>query len=73
MEENKAAALSVSEPASAGDKLNELIEKGKKKGKLSSNELMEVLEDMDLESDQFLTGEESLPHLFTTTIPVSSQ
>ncbi len=23
--------------------------------------------------EQFLTGEESLPHLFTTTIPVSSQ
>ena len=52
MEENKAASLAVTEPLCGADKLSELIEKGKKKGKLSSNELMEVLEEMDLESDQ---------------------
>jgi RNA polymerase primary sigma factor len=34
------------------DKLSELIEKGKKKGKLTSTEMMEVLEEMDLESEQ---------------------
>ncbi|SMC41791.1 RNA polymerase sigma factor RpoD [Papillibacter cinnamivorans] len=68
MEENKAAALSVSEPASAGDKLNELIEKGKKKGKLSSNELMEVLEDMDLESDQLDKIYDTLENLGIETI-----
>ncbi|MGI6498284.1 MAG: RNA polymerase sigma factor RpoD [Oscillospiraceae bacterium] len=34
------------------EKLSDLIEQGKKKGKLSSNEMMEVLEEMDLESEQ---------------------
>ena len=32
------------------EKLAELIERGKKKGNLSAAELMDVLEDMDLES-----------------------
>jgi RNA polymerase primary sigma factor len=34
------------------ERLNELIEKGKKAGKLTSKELMEVLEDMELEPEQ---------------------
>ncbi len=34
------------------EKLSDLIERGKKKGKLSSTEMMEVLEEMDLESEQ---------------------
>ncbi len=34
------------------EKLNELIEKGKKAGKLTSKELMDVLEDMNLEPEQ---------------------
>ena len=35
-----------------GEKLQELLERGKKKGNLSSSELMDVLEDMDLGSEQ---------------------
>ncbi|MBO5917617.1 MAG: sigma-70 family RNA polymerase sigma factor, partial [Oscillospiraceae bacterium] len=35
-----------------GEKLQELLERGKKKGNLSSTELMDVLEDMDLGSEQ---------------------
>ncbi len=35
-----------------GEKLQELLERGKKKGNLSSAELMDVLEDMDLGSEQ---------------------
>ena len=34
------------------EKLAELIERGKKKGKLSASELMDVLENLNLESDQ---------------------
>ncbi len=34
------------------EKLNELIEKGKKAGKLTSKELMDVLDDMNLEPEQ---------------------
>ena len=34
------------------EKLNELIEKGKAAGKLSSSEIMEVLDDMNLEPDE---------------------
>ena len=29
-----------------------MLDKGRKKGRLSSNELMDALEDMDLESEQ---------------------
>ena len=34
------------------EKLNELVEKGKASGKLSSKELMDVLDDMNLEPDE---------------------
>ena len=34
------------------EKLNELVEKGKAAGKLSSKELMDVLDDMNLEPDE---------------------
>ena len=34
------------------EKLGELLDKGRKKGRLSSNELMDALEEMDLESEQ---------------------
>ena len=40
------------EGVQGAEKLSELIERGKKKGKLSSSELMDVLESMDLESEQ---------------------
>ncbi|MDD4715658.1 MAG: RNA polymerase sigma factor RpoD [Oscillospiraceae bacterium] len=69
-------------PEQGGEKLHELIERGKKKGKLSSAELMEVLEDIDLESEQLdkiydileycgidITGEGYLPELLDDAEP----
>jgi RNA polymerase primary sigma factor len=50
------------------DKLNELIERGKKKGKLSSKELMDVLEDMELESDQLDKLYDTLENLGIDTV-----
>lgn len=47
-----AALLASLSPEHSVEKLSDLIERGKKKGKLSSAEMMEVLEEMDLESDQ---------------------
>ncbi len=52
MEAGKAEVLKAVEGVSGAEKLAELIEQGKKKGSLSSTELMNVLEDMDLESEQ---------------------
>ncbi|HIY74247.1 MAG TPA: RNA polymerase sigma factor RpoD [Candidatus Intestinimonas merdavium] len=44
--------MKVVEGVQGAEKLAELLDKGKKKGKLSSSELMDVLEEMDLESEQ---------------------
>ncbi|MCI8477052.1 MAG: RNA polymerase sigma factor RpoD [Oscillospiraceae bacterium] len=44
--------MKVVEGVPGAEKLADLIERGKKKGKLSSSELMDVLEEMDLESEQ---------------------
>ena len=52
LEAGKAEIMKVVEGVPGSEKLSELIERGKKKGSLSSSELMDVLEDMDLESDQ---------------------
>ena len=52
LEQGKAEIMKVVEGVQGAEKLAELIEKGKKKGNLSSGELMDVLENMDLESDQ---------------------
>ena len=52
IEAGKAEVLKAVEGVSGAEKLAELIEQGKKKGSLSSTELMNVLEDMDLESEQ---------------------
>ena len=52
MEAGRLEILKVVEGIQGAEKLSELIERGKKKGKLSSSELMEVLETMDLESEQ---------------------
>ncbi|MBR2716689.1 MAG: RNA polymerase sigma factor RpoD, partial [Oscillospiraceae bacterium] len=73
-EQKKAlAALPVVE---GSDKLRELMERGKKKGRLTAGELMDVLEDIDLESEQLdkiydtmetlgidTSGEDDLPEL----------
>ncbi len=48
----KPEVLKALEGIPGGEKLAELIEKGKKKGKLSSAEMMDVLEDLDLEGEQ---------------------
>ena len=52
MEAGKVEIMKVVEGVPGAEKLAELIERGKKKGKLSSSELMDVLEELDLESDQ---------------------
>ncbi len=52
LEAGKAEVLKVLEGVPGVEKLVDLIERGKKKGKLSSSELMEVLENMDLGSEQ---------------------
>ncbi len=44
--------LKALEGVPGAEKLAELIERGKKKGKLSATELMDALEDVDLEGDQ---------------------
>ncbi|MGM9607545.1 MAG: RNA polymerase sigma factor RpoD [Oscillospiraceae bacterium] len=44
--------MKVLEGVPGAEKLGELIERGKKKGKLSSTELLDVLEDLDLGSEQ---------------------
>ncbi|MCB6900647.1 RNA polymerase sigma factor RpoD [bacterium 210917-DFI.7.65] len=46
------ASLPASTIIQASEKLRDLLIKGRKKGKLDSAELSEVLDDMDLESDQ---------------------
>ena len=51
-EQSKAEMLKIVEGMPGAEKLQELIERGKKKGNLSSSELMDVLEEMDLESEQ---------------------
>ena len=52
MEAGKIEIMKVVEGVNGAEKLGDLIERGKKKGKLSSAELMEALEDMPLESEQ---------------------
>ena len=82
IEAGKAELLKVVEGVQGAEKLAELLEKGKKKGKLSSSELMDVLEEMDLESDQLdkiydcmenmgidTAGEDYLPELVNDEVP----
>ena len=52
LEAGKADILKVVEGVNGSEKIAELLERGKKKGSLTVPELMDVLEDMDLESDQ---------------------
>ena len=48
IEAGKIELMKVVEGVQGAEKLAELLDKGKKKGKLSSGELMDVLEEMDL-------------------------
>ncbi len=52
MEAGKVEIMKAVEGVPGAEKLGELMEKGKKKGSLSSSELLDVLEDMDLGAEQ---------------------
>ncbi len=52
METGKIEVMKMLEGVAGVEKLGDLIERGKKKGNLSSAELLEVLEDMDITSEQ---------------------
>ncbi len=83
METGKIEIMKVVEGISGAEKLAELIERGKKKGKLSSSELLDVLEDMDLGAEQMdkiydtlenlgieTVGEDYIPELADTADPM---
>ena len=52
IEAGRIEIMKVVEGVQGAEKLGDLIEKGKKKGKLSSSDLMDVLESMDLTGEQ---------------------
>ena len=52
LDDKMVASLPAAAIIQTNEKLRDLLVKGKKKGKLDSAELSEVLDDMDLESDQ---------------------
>ena len=52
LEVGKVELMKVLEGVVGAEKLSDLIERGKKKGHLSSAELLEVLEDLDINSEQ---------------------
>ena len=65
-ENSKNDVLKIVEGVPGAEKLSELIERGKKKGNLSSTELMDVLEELDLGSEQL--GSNSVRHVRGETI-----
>lgn len=82
IEAGRLEIMKVVEGVPGAEKLSELIERGKKKGKLSASDLMDVLENMNLESDQMdkiydtlenlgidTAGEDYLPDLNDDTVP----
>ena len=68
MEAGKIEVMKVVEGVQGAEKLAELIERGKKKGNLSSSELMDVLENMDLESEQMDKIYDTLENLGIDTV-----
>ena len=68
MEQGKIEVMKVVEGVQGAEKLAELIEKGKKNGKLSASELMDVLENMSLESDQMDKIYDTLENLGIDTV-----
>ena len=52
IQNGKAEILKIVSGMSGAEKLADLLDKGKKKGSLSSGEMMDVLEEMELESEQ---------------------
>ena len=68
MEQGKVEVMKVVEGVQGAEKLAELIERGKKNGKLSSSELMDVLENLDLESEQMDKIYDTLENLGIDTV-----
>ncbi len=68
MEQGKIEVMKVVEGVQGAEKLAELIERGKKNGKLSSSELMDVLENMDLGSEQMDKIYDTLENLGIDTV-----
>lgn len=68
MEQGKIEVMKVVEGVQGSEKLAELIERGKKNGKLSASELMDVLENLDLESDQMDKIYDTLENLGIDTV-----
>lgn len=86
MEQGKIEIMKVVEGVQGTEKLAELIERGKKKGNLSSSELMDVLENLDLSSEQMdkiydtlenlgidTVGEDYLPELADDLVPPAEE
>ena len=68
MEAGKAEIMKVVEGVAGAEKLGELIEQGKKKGRLSSSELLDVLEDIDLGAEQMDKIYDTLENLGIETV-----
>ena len=68
MEQGKVEIMKVVEGVQGAEKLAELIERGKKKGKLSASELMDVLENLDLETEQMDRIYDTLENLGIDTV-----
>ena len=68
MESGKAEIMKVVEGIAGAEKLAELIERGKKKGRLSSSELLDVLEDMELGTEQMDKIYDTLENLGNETV-----
>ena len=68
METGKIEIMKVVEGVAGAEKLGELIERGKKKGHLSSSELLDVLEDMELGAEQMDKIYDTLENLGIETV-----
>ncbi|OUQ81172.1 RNA polymerase sigma factor RpoD [Flavonifractor sp. An100] len=68
MEAGKVEIMKVVEGVQGAEKLAELIERGKKKGNLSSTELLDVLEDLDLGAEQMDKIYDTLENLGIDTV-----
>ena len=52
MEAGRVELMHLLEGVPGAEKVAELLDKGKKKGKLSASEMMEALDELNLENDQ---------------------
>ncbi|MCI8421961.1 MAG: RNA polymerase sigma factor RpoD [Lawsonibacter sp.] len=68
METGKIEIMKVVGGVQGSEKLGELIERGKQKGNLSSSELLDVLEDMDLGAEQMDKIYDTLENLGIDTV-----